>query len=160
MLLILNSLLPIFALITLGSVLKRIGWIDDPFIRISDRLIYYIFFPCLLFWKIGKPSAAVGVEWTFILSALCAVFTVFAMSLCFAALLRMRAHQVGSFSQSCYRFSTYIGMAILLSAIGEEGIRQFGVLIGVLIPFINVLAVSTMIWYSEGGNPGNHRGAG
>lgn len=158
MLLILNSLLPIFALITLGSVLKRIGWIDESFIRASDRLIYYIFFPCLLFWKIGKPATTVGVEWFFILSGLCAVFTIFLLSLCFARFFRMRAYEVGSFSQSCYRFSTYIGIAIILSAIGEEGVRQFGILIGFLIPFINVLAVSTMIWYSGGKCPGNHKG--
>ena len=47
MLLILNSLLPVFAIITLGSALKRLGWIDEFFIRASDRLIYYIFFPVL-----------------------------------------------------------------------------------------------------------------
>ncbi|MGC8604989.1 MAG: AEC family transporter [Desulfomonilaceae bacterium] len=158
MLLILNSLLPIFALITLGNALKRLGWIDESFIRKSDRLIYYIFFPCLLFWKIGKPAATAGIEWTFVIGGLCSVFTVFLLSLTFARLFRMRAHEVGSFSQSCYRFSTYIGIAIIMSAVGEEGIRQFGILIGFLIPFINVLAVSTMIWYSGGKCSGNNRG--
>ncbi|MGC8658095.1 MAG: AEC family transporter [Desulfomonilaceae bacterium] len=153
MLLILNSLLPIFALIILGSILKKVGWIDESFIRTSDRLIYYIFFPSLLFWKIGKPSTTAGIEWAFILSGLCAVFTIFLVSLIFARLFRMRAYQVGSFSQSCYRFSSYIGIAIILSAIGEEGIRQFGILIGFLIPFINVLAVSTMIWYAGNACP-------
>ncbi|MDQ1240461.1 MAG: malonate transporter, partial [Thermodesulfobacteriota bacterium] len=55
MTLIINSVLPIFAVIALGSFLKRVGWLDDAFIRASDRMIYYLFFPCLLFWKIGKP---------------------------------------------------------------------------------------------------------
>lgn len=148
MLLILNSLLPIFAIITLGSALKRLGWIDEFFIRASDRLIYYIFFPCLLFWKIGMPTTTAGIEWVFILSVLCAVFLVFLMSLLFVRLCGVPDYEVGSFSQSCYRFSSYVGIAVILSAVGENGVRQFGILIGFVIPFINVLAVLSMIWYS------------
>ena len=32
----------------------------------------------------------------------------------------------------------------------KEGIKQFGILIGMIIPIINVLCVSTLIWFSEG----------
>ena len=40
-------------------------------------------------------------------------------------------------------------MAIVLSALGEDGIKQFGIMIGMIIPIINVLCVSTLIWFSE-----------
>ncbi len=39
-------------------------------------------------------------------------------------------------------------MAIVFNALGDEGIKHFGILIGCVIPFVNVLAVSTLIWYS------------
>jgi hypothetical protein len=39
-------------------------------------------------------------------------------------------------------------MAVILNALGETGVSRFGILIGFLIPIINVLAVSTLIWYS------------
>jgi hypothetical protein len=148
MTLIINSVLPIFAVIAFGSFLKRAGWLDDAFLRTSDRMIYYLFFPCLLFWKIGKPAKTGTLEWDLILCVLSAVFLVFGMSLLFVRLFRVPDYEVGSFSQSCYRFSTYIGMALLLSSVGEEGVRLFGILIGFVIPFINVLAVSSMIFYS------------
>jgi malonate transporter len=35
-----------------------------------------------------------------------------------------------------------------MNALGETGVSRFGILIGFLIPIINVLAVSTLIWYS------------
>ena len=35
-----------------------------------------------------------------------------------------------------------------MTATGEDGILIFGVLIGFMIPLINVLSVSTLIWYS------------
>ncbi|HTY26458.1 MAG TPA: AEC family transporter [Desulfomonilaceae bacterium] len=147
--LVLNSVLPIFAVIGLGTLLKRLRLIDETFIGVSDKLIYYIFFPMLLFWKIGKPAEAAAVDWLFILSVLVSVFTVFAISLAIVTVLRTPHREVGSFSQGCYRFSSYIGLAVILTALGEEGVRDFGVLIGFVIPFINVLAVSSMIWYSE-----------
>ena len=143
MLPILNSILPIFAIIALGSLLKRVRLTDDAFLRVSDRLVYYIFFPALLFWKIGKPAPGATIEWSFVLAVLVSVFVVFAVSLIFVRIRSVPDYEVGSFCQGCFRFSTYIGMAIILTALGEEGVRRFGVLIGFVIPFINVLAVST-----------------
>lgn len=148
MILILNSVVPIFAVIALGHVLRRFQFIDDTFIKVSDKLIYYIFFPALLFWKIGKPAATTTLETGLILAVLCAVFIVLLASLIFVKLVRMPDYAVGSFAQGCFRFSTYIGMAVMLAALGEEGLRQLGVLIGFVIPFINVLAVSALIWFS------------
>jgi malonate transporter len=40
-------------------------------------------------------------------------------------------------------------MAIILNALGEKGTRQFGILIGMIIPLINILAVTTLTWFSE-----------
>lgn len=145
---ILNGVLPVFAIIALGIVLKHVRVIDDIFLGVSDRLIYYIFFPALLFWKIGKPSPEGSIEWVFIGAVMASVLTVFVASLLFVKASRMPAYAVGSFCQGCYRFSTYIGMAAVMAALGEDGVRRFGVLIGFVIPFINVLAVSTLIWFS------------
>jgi malonate transporter and related proteins len=148
MMLILNSVVPIFAVIALGTLLRRLKFIDDTFITVSDRLIYYIFFPALLFWKIGKPAAGATIETRLIFAVLCAVFIVFLLSLILVKLLRMPDYAVGSFAQGCFRFSSYVGMAVMFAALGEEGLRQLGVLIGFVIPFINVLAVTTLIWFS------------
>jgi len=37
---------------------------------------------------------------------------------------------------------------VVMNALGEEGVRRFGVLIGFTIPLVNLLAVSTLIWFS------------
>ena len=145
---ILNSVVPIFAVIALGNLLRRFQVIDDTFIAVSDRLIYYIFFPALLFWKIGKPAAGATIETRLIFAVLCAVLIVFVMSLIYVKLVGMPDYAVGSFAQGSFRFSTYIGMAVMLADLGEDGLRQFGVLIGFVIPFINVLAVTILIWFS------------
>jgi len=146
---IFNSIVPIFALVFLGSVLKRIGITDETYIRVSDKLVYFIFFPALLFWKIGKPAPSAGVDWQLVVAVLISVFVVFVISLATARLLGVTNHEVGSFAQGCIRFNSYIGLAVVLAVLGDDGIRGFGVLIGFVIPFINVLVVGTLIWFSR-----------
>jgi predicted permease len=145
---VLNSIFPVFALIILGSVLKWFHFINDDFLKTSDRLIYFIFFPALLFWKIGAPSSPTPVDWKLSLAVLSAVFAIYAAGLVFIKINRIADFKVGSFSQCTYRFNTYVGMAIILIALGDESVREFAVMIGVAIPFINLLAVSTLIWHS------------
>ena len=50
---ILQSLFPVFVLIVLGVLLKHFNLTNDTFLKTSDKLIYFIFFPMMLFWKIG-----------------------------------------------------------------------------------------------------------
>ena len=146
---VLNSLFPVFILILFGSLLKRWRLTDDVFLKMTDRLTYYIFFPLLLFWKIGGASTALTGGAGLYQAVICAVLTVYVLSTLFIKLYKMSDFKAGTFSQSCYRFNSYIGVAIVLSVLGEEGIKQFGILIGLIIPIINVLCVSTLIWFSE-----------
>lgn len=146
---VLNNLFPVFALLLFGHLLKRLGFTHDTFLKTADRLIYYIFFPALLFWKIGAGASDHVGDPGLYKAAICSVVGVYILSSTYIKVLRVPAYQAGSFSQSCYRFNTYIGMAVVLSALGENGARQFSILIGLIIPVINILAVGTLSWYSE-----------
>jgi len=146
---ILEGLFPVFALLLLGHLLKRFGLTNDSFLKTSDRLVYFIFFPALLFWKIGGASPPTTETWNLCGAAFIAVFVIYGASTLFIVLFRVPRFKAGSFSQSCYRFNTYIGMAVIVTAVGEAGIKHFGILIGLIIPLVNVLAVSTLIWFSD-----------
>ena len=145
---VLNSLFPVFALILSGSLLKRYGMTNDVFLQTADKLTYFIFFPLLLFWKIGNSSTALFSNSGLYKAVIFAVLIVYVLSTAFIILFKVEDYKAGSFSQSCYRFNSYIGVAIVLSALGEEGIQHFGILIGMIIPIINVLCVTTLIWFS------------
>ena len=145
---ILNSLFPVFAIIVLGHILKRFGLTTDQFLSNSDRLIYFIFFPILLFWKIGTEPPAASINFDYCLAALSAVTVVSVLSFLYIKIFSVGEFQAGTFSQSCYRFNTYVGMALVLNAFGEAGGRLFGILIGIIIPWVNVMAVTVLIWFS------------
>jgi len=144
-----NALFPIFVLIVMGKLLSHLGYTTKTYLATSDRLVYYIFFPVLLFWKIGGSSQAAGFDVPFILATMLVLGAAVILSLVIIAWGPVTSFQAGSFAQSCYRFNTYIGVAVVLNSLGEDGIAYFGILIALVIPIINVCAVSTLIWFAE-----------
>lgn len=143
------SLFPVFALIALGNLLKHLKLTNDNFLRTADRVVYFICFPAMLFWKIGASSpATTPVSPGLFVGTLVVLGITFLLSLALIRFTAVTPYQAGSFAQSCFRFNTYIGMAIVLNALGDAGVKVFGLLVGAMIPLINVLAVTTLIWYS------------
>lgn len=145
---VLNALFPVLALIVSGVLLRYFSWTDKTFLQTADRLVYFICFPLLLFWKIGSASYEQGIDWNYCLAALLAILLVFLLSLILFKPCGVTAYKAGSFCQSCFRFNTYIGVAVILGSFGDEGLAYFGLLIGIVIPIINVLSVSVLIWNS------------
>lgn len=146
---ILESIFPVFALMILGHILMRTDFLSADFFKISDKLVYFILFPAMLFWKIGGAGSAVQFNWPLMASVLTVVFAGYLASLVYIKTAGVTSFEAGSFSQCAYRFNTYVGLAVILSALGEEGVTRFGVIISLCIPIINVLAVTTLIWFSQ-----------
>jgi predicted permease len=153
---VLNSLFPVFALIVMGMALKHWHLTSTDFLRTADRLVYFVFFPALLFWKIGGAPPSPTVNGLFYLGVVLAILCIYLVSLGYIG-WRVPAFQAGTFSQNCYRFNTYVGMAIVISALGDDSARPFAILIGFLIPLNNILAVATLTWYAEGHSTGTGR---
>jgi hypothetical protein len=132
----------------LGYMLKRRGMTSDEFLNTLDKLVYYIFFPVMLFWKTAKSTGTSASGTMLLLAVLTTVFLASLISYLYIRTTKMPDKSVGSFFQASFRFNTYIGMATVLAVLGEEGVRLFSILIGCLIPVINVLSVSVLIWHS------------
>ena len=147
---ILNALIPVLALLLFGIVLKRMHLTDSHFLQTSDKLIYYVFFPVMLFSKIGGSPLHIAGGWRCVLASALAVIGIGLLALLFIRLRPVSRFQAGSFHQGCYRFNTYIGMAVVINAFGEAGAQFYGILVGLLIPMINIMAVSVLIWFGGG----------
>nr|WP_320190589.1 AEC family transporter [uncultured Desulfobacter sp.] len=145
---ILNTLFPLLSMMALGYMLKRRGMTSNEFLNTLDKLVYYIFFPVMLFWKTAKSTGTDASGTMLLLAVLTTVFLASVLSYLYIRTTKMPDKSIGSFFQASFRFNTYIGMATVLTVLGEEGIRLFSILIGCLIPVINVLSVSVMIWHS------------
>jgi len=154
-------LLPDFLLIALGSGLRRISLFDAPFWRGLERLVYFVLFPALLFRALATSTTSLGDASRLVLVGL--AFTVAGMLLAVLArpLLRLPPATFAACFQCAFRFNTYIALAAASRLAGTEGVAAISLLIGVLVPVVNVAAVAMLakhlgargIWLAIARNP-------
>jgi hypothetical protein len=146
---LINVIIPIFIVIGIGTFVRRIHLLDEHFFRASDRFVYYVSFPALLFWKIGEPGELGADLVSQTIAVFAAVTLAFLLSIILIYTVGITRHAAGSFAQGCFRFNSYVGLGVVLGALGETGLKYFGILIGFIIPYINLLCVGTLIWFSD-----------
>ncbi|MEH6461073.1 AEC family transporter [Chitinimonas sp. JJ19] len=134
-------LLPDFLLILLGYALRRSSFRDDGFWQGMEQFIYYVLFPPLLFNAVSRAPLDMVQSGPMLLAGL--LFTLGGLLLGYAARWLMQATPaaLNSGTQCAYRFNTYVGLAIIGGLHGQQGIAAFAVLVGLLIPLVNLVAI-------------------
>ena len=144
---ILTIVLPVFAVIALGALLKRIGLIDATFLQQTNRLVYYVCLPLLLFYEIGRADFLASFNGRLVLGSILAVTVTFLASYFYTALRNYPPAARGVFSQGAFRGNiAYVGLAIVFNALGESGLTRAGILMGFLVPFLNLYAIVALLW--------------
>jgi len=142
MLHIISSIFPIFAVLFLGTALRRFNFIDDSFIKSSNKLIYYICLPVLLFYKISSASLSSTID-IFSISIMLTAITFIAILPFFVAKLFGWSKKVGgTLSINSFRGNfAYMALPVCFYTLGNKGLVMGSVFMGILIPFVNSLAV-------------------
>ncbi len=144
---ILTIVLPVFLVIALGYLLKRLGLIDQAFLFQTNRLVYYICLPLLLFYKIGSADFFANFNPTLVAASVAGITLMFALAYAYAALRRYPPKACGVFAQGAFRGNlAYMGLAITLNAYGEAGFTRAGILMGFLVPVLNFYAILALLW--------------
>jgi predicted permease len=152
---IITIVLPVFLVIALGYLLKRLGLIDSVFLHQTNRLVYYIALPLLLFYKIGTADFGTSFNGALVVGSSLAISAGFLLSYGYASLRRYPPAARGTFSQGAFRGNlAYIGLAIVFNAYGEEGFTRAGILMGFLVPVLNFLAILALLLPHRGGDGG------
>lgn len=148
---IINIVLPVFSVIALGWLLRRWGLIDAAFLKQTNRLVYYVCLPLLLFYKIGTADFFANFNGRLILGSIAAVAITFIASYFYTVLRHYPDNTRGVFSQGSFRGNiAYMGLAITLNAYGETGLTKAGILMGFLVPFLNLFAILALLWPHRG----------
>ncbi|WP_027716187.1 AEC family transporter [Desulfuromonas sp. TF] len=156
---IITIVLPVFLVIALGYLLKRLGLIDSVFLHQTNRLVYYIALPLLLFYKIGTADFGTSFNGALVVGSSLAIAAGFLLSYGYASLRRYPPAARGTFSQGAFRGNlAYIGLAIVFNAYGEEGFTRAGILMGFLVPVLNFLAILALLLPHRGGDGGRSPG--
>lgn len=147
--LILSAIFPVFALLLLGNVARRSGFLAERFWEQAEKGTYYVLFPCLLVKNLATAHmdfAAAGM-----LLVVAALMPVLAsvLAFAFAPLLRLNGADFTSFYQGSIRFNTYIGLAIVATALPAPALTLAAIVVAVMIPLVNVLCIGVFAYFTH-----------
>ncbi len=143
------TIAPIFLLILLGALMRRWFGLRDDFWPQLDRLIYYIFFPALLFHTLSHFTIDVGAATPMLAVAALYMGAGILLGLLARPLLHAPNKVYAATFQSFFRFNSYVGLAIAGSLHGAQGLAAIGLLMGFMVPIANVASVLMLARHSE-----------
>ncbi len=147
---IITTIVPIFAVILIGWLARRQGFMPDDFFSPANRLVYYVAIPAMVFKAVSGASLKVQFNSLVVGIALAAVLVVFALAWAFAATLRLGHQQRGTFVQESFHGNLgYIGLAVAYYYLGTEGFVRAGIIAAFIMIWQNLLAVIVLQVNSE-----------
>lgn len=142
---------PVFLVIVLGTLLRRLHLMDDHFLQQTNKLVYVVFLPLLLFHRIGQADFNVFFNPGLVIGSSLAIAAGFFVSYGYAGLRAYSGPIKGSFSQGSFRGNlAYVGLAICMNAYGEQGLTSAGILMGFLVPVLNFFAILALLLPHQG----------
>jgi len=135
---------PVFILIILGSLLRRIGVPDLSFWHISDKLIYWVLIPALLFHHVSQITLSSTMLANYAVVILSGLFVVTTLSFIAGKLFGYTPQIWTSVMQGAARHNAFIALAIAGSLFGNKGLALGAIFMVILIPVINIVVVSAM----------------
>jgi len=142
----LNSTMPIFLLMVLGYMFKRIGLIDDGFAGKLNNFVFKISLPVLVFNNLATVNFREAWDFGFVM--FCFFTTVISITIAVLISLLIKEKNLrGEFIQSSYRSSAaLLGLAFIQNIYGTSGLGPL-MIIG-SVPLYNICAVTVLSIYS------------
>ena len=126
-------LLPDFALILLGTAIRRWMHLGDHFWSGVEKLVYFILFPALLINAIIKTRLDLGPAMPLLATAFAAMAGGMLLGLIPRPFSRLPALTYASMFQCGYRFNSYIALAVAGMLFGAPGIATMGLIVGAAV---------------------------
>ena len=151
MTLILNSLLPICILISVGYAFKYLKFPSTDFWPMADKFTYYVLMPSLLIYKLSIAKIDLSHTVSLVATTLSSIFLVLVLLVLLNFLLHFENKAFTSIAQGGIRFNTYVFLAFVDTAYGDKGLILAAIVMAFAIPFINVLCISVFAIYTRNG---------
>lgn len=151
---IVSTLGPIVLLIALGAFLRRGGFAEQAFFRQTNRLVYWVALPCLLFAKTAVMTPDLETAFEAFAVMVCGTAAALLAAFPAGAALGLRPASQSAFVQTSFRGNlAYVGLPVVLFALA--GAKQGGVTaqdesvavlaMAPLIPLYNIAAIWVLL---------------
>ena len=146
-------LAPDFSLILLGFLLCRYTALNRAVWEQAEKLVFFVFFPVLLFHSIVKSPLDLSATSGLIVGGLTLAASGIALTYVLPYLpwlgARLDRREHAACAQIGFRFNSFIALAMAERLAGPEGLLLIAVLIGVCVPVFNMAAIWPMARHSQ-----------
>ena len=154
---ILNSLVPIFAVIGLGIVLRRKNFLTADTTQGFNRFAYYFALPLFLFYRLGSAPSNFGNAESFLVTLLSASVVTRIAGWVVSGLTGTRFGSRGAMIQACFRGNlAFMGLPLVIFTTYDLPLEQKAQLesaalltIAPVVIFYNAASVAALAIYNE-----------
>lgn len=146
----LNATIPIFLMMLLGMLFRKLGWMDEVFAAKMNKFVFLVPLPVLLFEQLETVDFSEVWDIKFIL--FCFVVTAISITISTLISLLWKDRSIkGEFIQATYRSSAaLLGIAFIQNIYGTAGMAPL-MIIG-SVPLYNIMAVVVLSLFKPGNN--------
>lgn len=130
-----NIVFPMFVMVILGYLFKRYRFLDESFFSQSERFVFRVALPCMVFLEVANAGSAETLNWRLVgFCCLGIVANCVLLSLIVPCIVRENDKR-GAIIQGIFRSNfAVLGVPLATSMFGDNG----GVAIAIVLPFVVV----------------------
>lgn len=148
LILCLSGIVPILLIVTAGYAAKRIGLIREADVPRANKWAFGAFMPLMCFYNIYSSDLSSALRPKLIVFTVLAVFTVYGLSILYAARTVPNRESRGVVIQGLFRSNFVIlGIPMTAGLLPGADIGVAAVMSAIVVPIYNVLAVITLEAY-------------
>ena len=146
----LNATIPIFLMMLLGMLFRKLGWMDEVFAAKMNKFVFLVPLPVLLFEQLATVDFSE--VWDIKVILFCFVVTAISITISTLISLLWKDRSIkGEFIQATYRSSAaLLGIAFIQNIYGTVGMAPL-MIIG-SVPLYNIMAVVVLSVFKPGNN--------
>ncbi|SDN05006.1 AEC family transporter [Lachnospira pectinoschiza] len=136
----LNSTIPIFLVMIIGYVIRRLGIVDEHFATVANRYVFKVSLPVLLFRDLSTADFKADFDLKFVLFCFIVTFLMFSLTWLFTEIFMKDDSMKGAFVQaSCRSSAAILGIAFIENIYADAGMAPL--MIVAAVPLFNIFAV-------------------
>ncbi|MBR3933247.1 MAG: AEC family transporter [Clostridia bacterium] len=148
-----NAVLPIFILMLLGYFLKKIKITDKKGFDTINKLVFKVFLPILLFYNIYQSDIQSVFDIKLICFTIAGILVIFALGYFAVMIFTEDNNKRGVMLQGFFRSNfALLGLPLIGYIYGENSGGLPSLMLAIVIPLFNILAVITLERFCGGRN--------
>lgn len=141
----LEAVLPMFIMLAVGMGVKRFRLLTETELRHLNKMIFVVFFPPMMFTNLYGTDIEEAVDWRLMIFGIASVAVIYGVSTLAVLHMEKDPRSRGAMIQAIYRSNFVImGIPIAVNMYGHGNLAVTAMMVAVIVPIYNVLAVVTL----------------